>query len=118
MHRPDTPGCYTASAPDVLAILHAAPGHTPGRQYRRHIHQEPLMNRNTAYLAASAVAAALAIGALSGAAQAQSKPEKCFGVAKPGKNDCQTAHSSCPDPSQTAGPTDVQIGNAHTRTQH
>src|SRR3546814_8144424 len=82
MHRPDTPGCYTASAPDVLAILHAAPGHTPGRQYRRHIHQEPLMNRNTAYLAASAVAAALAIGALSGAAQAQSKTEKCFGVAK------------------------------------
>src|SRR3546814_9317500 len=80
MHRPDTPGCYTASAPDVLAILHAAPGHTPGRQYRRHIHQEPLMNRNTAYLAASAVAAALAIGALSGAAQAQSKTEKCFGV--------------------------------------
>src|SRR3546814_17776907 len=75
------------SSDPVLAMLHAAPGHTPGRQYRRHIHQEPLMNRNTAYLAASAVAAALAIGALSGAAQAQSKTAKCFGVAKAGKND-------------------------------
>lgn len=44
-----------------------------------------------------AVAAAL-IGALSLplAAQAQSgDSEKCFGVVKAGKNDCQTATSSC-----------------------
>jgi uncharacterized membrane protein len=53
------------------------------------------MNRNTAYLAASAVAAALALSVLPGAAQAQSATEKCFGIAKAGKNDCQTATSSC-----------------------
>ncbi|MFC3674610.1 BufA1 family periplasmic bufferin-type metallophore [Ferrovibrio xuzhouensis] len=67
------------------------------------------MNRNTAYLAASAVAAALAIGALSGAAQAQSKTEKCFGVAKAGKNDCQTATSSCAGTSKKDGQTDAWL---------
>ena len=49
-------------------------------------------------LIASAVAAALA---LPHAASAQPAPkpkfdaEKCYGVAKAGKNDCQTANSSC-----------------------
>jgi uncharacterized membrane protein len=67
------------------------------------------MNRNTAYLAASAVAAALAIGTLTGAtqAQAQSKTEKCFGIAKAGKNDCQTATSSCAGTSKKDGQTDA-----------
>ena len=41
---------------------------------------------------ATALAAALALPA---AAQAQGNMEKCFGVAKAGKNDCQTATSSC-----------------------
>lgn len=54
------------------------------------------MNRNTAYLTASAIAAALALGAYgSSDARAQAKTEKCFGIAKAGKNDCQTATSSC-----------------------
>ena len=41
---------------------------------------------------ASALAAALVLPA---ATQAQGNVEKCYGVAKAGKNDCQTASSSC-----------------------
>ncbi len=41
---------------------------------------------------ASALAAALVLPA---AAQAQGNMEKCYGVSKAGKNDCQTSHSSC-----------------------
>ena len=41
---------------------------------------------------ASALAAALVLPA---ATQAQGNMEKCYGVAKAGKNDCQTKHSSC-----------------------
>ncbi|WP_395713190.1 DUF2282 domain-containing protein [Reyranella sp.] len=41
---------------------------------------------------ASALAAALVLPA---ATHAQGNMEKCYGVAKAGKNDCQTASSSC-----------------------
>ena len=41
---------------------------------------------------ASALAAALVLPA---ATQAQGNMEKCYGIAKAGKNDCQTATSSC-----------------------
>lgn len=41
---------------------------------------------------ASALAAALVLPA---ATQAQGNMERCYGVAKAGKNDCQTATSSC-----------------------
>ena len=42
------------------------------------------------------IAAALSAALLAGAAaQAQSTVEKCYGVAKAGKNDCQTATSPC-----------------------
>lgn len=41
---------------------------------------------------ASALAAALVLPA---ASQAQGNMEKCYGVSKAGKNDCQTASSSC-----------------------
>jgi len=41
---------------------------------------------------AAALAAALAVPV---AAEAQGNMEKCYGVAKAGKNDCQTATSSC-----------------------
>jgi uncharacterized membrane protein len=48
---------------------------------------------NTSRLAiATALAAALALPV---AAQAQGNMEKCYGIAKAGKNDCQTANSSC-----------------------
>jgi uncharacterized membrane protein len=50
-------------------------------------------------LIASAIVAALAMPAMSDAAGPAPKPkfeaEKCYGVAKAGKNDCQTANSSC-----------------------
>ena len=52
----------------------------------------------TNLIVASAVAAALA-APFSVSAQPvpapQFKAEKCYGVAKAGKNDCQTANSSC-----------------------
>jgi uncharacterized membrane protein len=41
---------------------------------------------------AAALSTALLLGA---AAQAQGNVEKCYGVSKAGKNDCQTATSSC-----------------------
>jgi uncharacterized membrane protein len=46
---------------------------------------------------ASAVAAAVSMGALGaiGTASAADGKEKCYGVAAAGKNDCQTASSSC-----------------------
>jgi len=48
---------------------------------------------NTTRMAiASALAAALVLPA---AVQAQGNMEKCYGVSKAGKNDCQTASSSC-----------------------
>ena len=55
---------------------------------------------------ASALAAALALPA---AAQAQGNMEKCFGVAKAGKNDCQTAKSSCAGTSKTDNQADAWI---------
>ena len=70
---------------------------------------------NTAIVAA-ALGAALSISML-GAAQAQSGPapvpsyenEKCYGVAKAGKNDCQTATSSCAGTSKKDGQKDAWI---------
>ena len=45
----------------------------------------------------SALASVFALGMLAGGTQAiaAEKPEKCYGVAKAGKNDCQTANTSC-----------------------
>ena len=58
------------------------------------------MKTNTSVLLASAMAVALSL-AFEAAAQAGPAPmpkyehEKCYGIAKAGKNDCQTANSSC-----------------------
>ncbi|HXV23909.1 MAG TPA: DUF2282 domain-containing protein [Alphaproteobacteria bacterium] len=64
-------------------------------------------------LAASALVAALAVPA---AASAQTpveaptfKAEKCYGVVKAGKNDCQTANSSCAGTSRRDGQADAWI---------
>ena len=46
----------------------------------------------TSLTIAAALSTALLLGA---AAQAQGNIEKCYGVSKAGKNDCQTATSSC-----------------------
>jgi uncharacterized membrane protein len=59
------------------------------------------------------IAAALS-GALLLAAQAQAQTpapatEKCFGIAKAGKNDCQTATSSCAGTSRKNAQTDAWL---------
>lgn len=51
---------------------------------------------NKPAIIASALALAVSIAALSGAATAaENDKEKCFGVVKAGQNDCQTATGSC-----------------------
>ena len=55
----------------------------------------------TSMLAASALVAALSVPLVASAQTPtpapvpQFKSEKCYGIAKAGKNDCQTANSSC-----------------------
>ncbi len=57
-----------------------------------------------------AIAAALAAAlTLPVAAQAQGNTEKCYGIAKAGKNDCQTDHSSCAGTSKKDGQTDAWL---------
>ncbi len=56
---------------------------------------------------ASALAAALVLPAATG--QAQGNMEKCYGIAKAGKNDCQTAKSSCAGTSKKDGQADAWI---------
>jgi len=53
--------------------------------------------KTLAPVSASAAALALAIGfaAAAPAQAAETEMEKCYGVAEAGKNDCQTATSSC-----------------------
>jgi uncharacterized membrane protein len=62
---------------------------------------------NTTRIAiASALAAALVLPA---AVQAQGNMEKCYGVSKAGKNDCQTAASSCAGTSKKDAQTDAWV---------
>jgi uncharacterized membrane protein len=64
---------------------------------------------NPARLAvASALAAALALPAAA-QAQAPASMEKCYGIAKAGKNDCQTAKSSCAGTSKTDAQADAWL---------
>ena len=64
---------------------------------------------------ATALAAALALPVA--AAQAQGNIEKCYGVAKAGKNDCQTAKSSCAGTSKKDQQTDawISVPEGHLR---
>ena len=63
---------------------------------------------------AATVAAAIGFAAF-GAAQAQPAPvptfqnEKCYAIAKAGKNDCQTANSSCAGTSKRDGQADAWL---------
>ena len=67
-----------------------------------------------AFLAASAMATILTLPVLT-SAQAGPAPkpkfdaEKCFGVSKAGKNDCQTANSSCAGTSKRNGQGDAWL---------
>jgi len=58
-----------------------------------------------------AIAAALAAAIASPAfvVHAQGNMENCYGVAKAGKNDCQTDHSSCAGTSKTDAQKDAWI---------
>ena len=49
----------------------------------------------TSVLLAAAMAAAFSLTAAGMASAQTAKTEKCYGIAKAGKNDCQTATSSC-----------------------
>ncbi len=63
---------------------------------------------NSARLAiASALAAALVLPAAT--SQAQGNMEKCYGIAKAGKNDCQTAKSSCAGTSKKDAQADAWV---------
>jgi uncharacterized membrane protein len=62
---------------------------------------------NTTRIAiAAALAAALVLPV---AVQAQGNTEKCFGIAKAGKNDCQTATSSCAGTSKKDAQSDAWL---------
>ena len=56
---------------------------------------------------ASALAAALVLPAAT--SQAQGNMEKCYGIAKAGKNDCQTAKSSCAGTSKADAQADAWV---------
>lgn len=64
------------------------------------------MNR-TRVAIASALAAALVLPAAT--SQAQGNMEKCYGIAKAGKNDCQTAKSSCAGTSKKDAQADAWV---------
>ncbi len=70
--------------------------------------------RKTRVLVTSAVVAALSMPLL-GSAQAGPAPvpkfehEKCYGVTKAGKNDCQTANSSCAGTSRASKQGDAWV---------
>ncbi|WP_321392193.1 DUF2282 domain-containing protein [Emcibacter sp.] len=64
----------------------------------------------TSAILATAMTAAFAMAASTTPAQASdSKVEKCYGVVKAGKNDCQTATSSCAGTSKVDGQGDAWI---------
>ena len=62
-------------------------------------------------IASAAVASLFALTALSsiGTAYAEDKPEKCYGVVKAGKNDCQTSAGSCAGTVKSDGQKDAWI---------
>ena len=58
---------------------------------------------------ATAIAAVASVGVLSLAQGQQVQSERCYGVAKATKNDCQTASSSCAGTSKMDGQSDAWI---------
>ncbi len=44
---------------------------------------------------ATAIGALVAFGVCTAPVFAADKPEKCYGIVKAGKNDCQTANNAC-----------------------
>jgi uncharacterized membrane protein len=68
--------------------------------------------KSTKTVVNSALASVLALGLMGtseGVLAKDVKFEKCFGVAKAGKNDCQTANSACAGTSKTDGQKDAWL---------
>jgi uncharacterized membrane protein len=57
----------------------------------------------------SALISLIGLGAAGAASAAEDKGEKCYGVVKAGKNDCQTAHGSCAGTAKTDAQPDAWI---------
>jgi uncharacterized membrane protein len=75
------------------------------------IHEEDDEMKTHLFLA-SAIAAAIAVPAVTGAQPAPAPKfdaEKCYGITKAGKNDCQTANSSCAGTSKRDGQRDAWV---------
>ena len=67
---------------------------------------------NSKTIVHSALAGVVALGMLGASEVAfaqKGEAEKCYGVAKAGKNDCQTANSSCAGTSKVDGQKDAWI---------
>jgi uncharacterized membrane protein len=73
---------------------------------------DPMNTTRRHLFLASAIAAAIAVPALTGAQPAPApkfEAEKCYGIVKSGKNDCQTANSSCAGTSKRDGQKDAWV---------
>jgi uncharacterized membrane protein len=73
---------------------------------------QPMKTTRTHLILASAIAAAIAVPAVTGAQPASApkfEAEKCYGITKAGKNDCQTANSSCAGTSKRDGQRDAWL---------
>jgi len=66
------------------------------------------MKDNKAIATAAGLFALTTLG-LAGAAAAEDKPEKCYGVVKAGKNDCQTSSGSCAGTVKQDGQADAWV---------
>ena len=65
--------------------------------------------KTTQALLLAAIGAAIVLPSV-GMAQQKTEVEKCYGVAKAGKNDCQTASSSCAGTAKKDGQKDAWVG--------
>lgn len=70
------------------------------------------MSKRTTVIS-TAIASVLALGAIAASdvamATKKKEVEKCFGVVKAGKNDCQTSNSSCAGTSTADGQKDAWV---------
>jgi uncharacterized membrane protein len=68
------------------------------------------MNSKVVLASAMGAALSMAVAALAAPAPAPGfKSEKCYGVAKAGKNDCQTSNTSCAGTSRRDGQGDAWL---------
>ena len=70
-----------------------------------------MMRKNLNALMTSAIAGTLSLGLVSGNAVAAEKTplEKCYGISKAGKNDCQTSASACAGTAKKDGQKDAWL---------